>query len=443
MTDSAAAARAKPLPPRMGHSVLVTMLGNLFPNIAALASGPILAHALGVDGRGIVAAATAPLTLVTTIATFGLPEAATYTVARHPHLAKMTMRRAIALTSVAGLCAMAAVIAAAGWLSGGSTQVHRLVLIAALAVIPNLIVGIFRGVASAHQLWTRVALERVVASGLRLLALLPFWLTNHLSATVATVILAAMPVMGMMAYIGLFKRFADPMDDVDGQASYRALFGYGTRIWVGSISGILLSRIDQTLMTPLTGSYQLGVYVIAVTVSELPLIINGSVRDVTFARDASEGVDDRLAAAARLSFAFCTCFAVFLAATMWWWIPLVFGAGFRPSVEVAYILLAAVVLGTPGSIGGAGLSARGRPGLRSISLVIACVLNVAVLVLLVPALGAIGAALATLLGNLVSSNLNLVFMERYFGVRFTNFYGLRRNDLQIVADLRASLRRKR
>ncbi|GGL87409.1 hypothetical protein GCM10011594_03720 [Nakamurella endophytica] len=426
----------------MSRSVLITVVGNLFPNVAALASGPILAHALGVDGRGVVAAATAPLTLVTTIATFGIPEATTYTVARHPGLARMTIGRAAALTTVAGVCAMGAVVGAAGWLSGGSPQVHQLMLIAVLAVVPNLLVGVLRGVASAHHLWGRVALERIFASGLRLLALLPFWLTGHLGPTVATVILAVMPLMGALAYLGLFRRFADPAEDVTGHASYRALFGYGMRIWVGSISGILLSRLDQTLMTPLTGSYQLGLYVIAVTVSELPLIINGSVRDVTFARDASESADDRLAAAARISFFLCSAFAAGIAATMWWWIPRLFGAGFEPSVQVALILLVAVALGTPGSIGGAGLSARGRPGLRSLSLVVACAVNVVLLIVLVPPLGATGAALATLVGNLLSSNLNLVLLQRYFGVPVRLFYGLRRSDVRMLRNLLTSVLRR-
>ena len=441
MTDPATAPK-QVRPPKMSRSVLITVFGNLFPSFAALASGPILAHALGVDGRGIVAAATAPLTLVTTVATFGIPEAATYTAARYPGLARMTVARATTLTAIAGVCAMAAVFCAAGWLSGGSSQVHRLMLIAVLAVVPNLLVGVLRGVASAHHLWGRVALERIFASGLRLLALLPFWLTGHLNPMVATVILAVMPLMGALAYLGLFRRFAEPVDDVRGDARYKALIGYGMRTWIGSISGILLSRLDQTLMTPLTGSYQLGLYVIAVTVSELPLIINGSVRDVTFASDASDSADDRLAAAARLSFFLSSSFAVCIATTMWWWIPRLFGAGFEPSVQVALILLVAVSLGTPGSIGGAGLSARGRPGLRSASLVVACVVNVVLLLVLVPDLGAVGAAFATLAGNVLSSNLNLIFLQRFFGVPVRTFYGLRRSDLDLLLRLLSSVRRR-
>ncbi len=64
--------------------MLFTLVGNFFPPLAMLISAPILAQALGVDGRGEVAAATAPLILVITAATFGIPDAVTYVIARTP-----------------------------------------------------------------------------------------------------------------------------------------------------------------------------------------------------------------------------------------------------------------------------------------------------------------------------------------------------------------------
>ena len=392
--------------------------------------------------EGVVAAATAPLTLVTTLATFGIPEAVTWTVARHPHLVRAAAGRAMAILFLGGACAMAAVFFASRWLSGGDRDIHRLMLIATIAVIPNLLVGVLRGVASAMQLWKNVALERILASGLRLVALAPFFLTGQLSPLVATVILAVMPVMGSLAYLRLARRFPAAGLEAVERSRYSALLSYGGRVWIGSISGILLSRLDQTLMTPLTGSRQLGLYVVAVTVSELPLIINGSVRDVTFATDAAGSKDDRLAASARISFALCTLLGLGLGVTMVWWIPLLFGQQFDGSVPVAAILLLAVVLGTPGSIGGTGLSSRGRPGLRSLSLVVACLVNLGLLILLVPRLGAVGAAAATLVGNIMSSNLNLIFLSRVFKVPVRHFYGIRRGDLVILKGFTKNLGRR-
>ncbi|MBN9618746.1 MAG: polysaccharide biosynthesis C-terminal domain-containing protein, partial [Actinobacteria bacterium] len=86
----------------------------------------------------------------------------------------------------------------------------------------------------------------------------------------------------------------------------------------------------------------------------------------------------------------------------------------------------------------AGLSARGRPGLRSAALVIACPINVGLVFLLVPHQGAMGAAIATLAGALVASNLVIYFTWRHFQVSPLDFYGLRRSD--VAAMIRFSRR---
>ncbi len=411
----------------------VSLFGHAFPMLVALFSGPILAQALGVEGRGQVAAATAPLTLMVTVATIGVPEAVTWVIARSPGLARNAAGRGILILAIAGLIATAAVALTPGLLSGGDASVQQLIVIASLAIVPNLLVGVLRGVASAMQAWRLVTIERVLTSSLRLFALIPFWLTGTLTPLVATITIAAMPALGALVYIRQMRRLPPRATDVPREARVRGLMGYGLRIWVGALSGILLSRIDQVLMTPLAGTYQLGLYVVAVSVSELPLIIHLSVRDVTFVSDASESVDERLSASARISTTLCAGAAIFIGVTMLWWLPLLFGEGFREAIPVAAVLLLAVVLNTPGSIAGSGLSARGRPGLRSTSLTIACAVNIALLILLVPAYGAMGAAIATLVGNVLFSNVNLIFLRRVFGIRPSQFYGIRRSDIATLA----------
>ena len=414
------------------RNMTVSLIGNVFPPLVALASGPILAQAVGVDGRGAVAAATAPLGLAITVVTFGVPESVTYVVARHPSLVRTAARNASWIIVLAGVAAMFAVLGSRTWLSGGDLQIQHLMAVSALSVIPSMMLGIVRGIASGMQQWPMVAWERGLSSGLRLIALLPLWLTGHLTPMTATILVAVLPLTGALAYVRLPRRLVPPEPDRDGTASTRRLASYGLRLWIGSISGVLLSRVDQTLMTPLSGAYQLGLYVVAVSVSELPLIIHRAVRDVTFVSDAHESDDARLAAAARISTAVSGTVALGLGVTMVWWLPYLFGSEFAGSLPVAAVLLVAVVLSTPGSIAGAGISARGRPGLRSISMVIACVVNVGLLIILVPEWGAMGAAWATFVGYLTASMANLLFLKHLFGIGMGQFFGLRGSDLDIL-----------
>src|SRR5690606_940814 len=152
-------------------------------------------------------------------------------------------------------------------------------------------------------------------------------------------------------------------------------------------------------------------------------------RNVMFAADSSEPDAARLATTARLVTALCLLAALGMAALLPWAIPVVFGPEFGPALPVTLVLLLAMVLGNPGSFAGSGLSSRGRPGLRSTSLVIACLVNIALLVWLVPVLGAMGAAWATLVGNVVAAGLNLVWLRHFFGVPMREFHGLRRADV--------------
>lgn len=422
--------------PSLADSMLTTLSGNAYPAVIALITGPIMAHALGVFGRGQVAAAAAPLSLISTLVTFGIPEAVTFAVASNPRLARLAARRAGTILVAAGVLGMGIIWVASAWLSGGVEDTQRLVLIASLAVIPTLLIGLLRGVASAAQQWRMVALERGAAATIRLVVILVLWGLGALTPLSATIVLSLMPILGALIYVRLphaVRSRYHPDSEADGStASTRGLLSYGGRIWLGSISGILLSRIDQTLMTALSGSYALGLYAIAVTVSELPLIINSAVRDVTFATDAAAPDSSRLTASARVSFVACLAAGLVIGVSMPFWLPWLFGADFADAVPVAAVLIGAVVLGTPGSIGSAGLSARGRPGLRSISLLIAAIVNIVLLLVLAPILGAMGAAIATFVGNLVAANLNLVFLKRIAGTRIRDFYLVRGSDLRLL-----------
>lgn len=412
-------------------NMLATLVGNFFPPIATLVTAPILAHGLGVVDRGAVAAATAPLLLVTTAATFGIPQAATYAIARSPGSLRRATRMAMILMLAASIVATTSAILAARWLSGGNASTAHLIVVASLAITPSLLVAVLRGAASGLHLWRMVTIERLLSAVARLVIIVPLWLTGHLTPFTATLVISVGPLIGAIAYLSLAS--IHPVgEDTAVDATPRRLIGYGLRTWVGAVSGILLSRLDQTVMTPLSSEYQLGLYAVGSTIADIPLIINSAVRDVTFSADAAQTTNRRLGASARISSTASAALGLFTAVTMIWWLPLLFGSEFRAAIPCTALLIAAIVLGTPGSIAGAGLAARGRPGLRSTSLILSCVINVVALFLLVPRYGALGGAICTLIGCIISSNANIFFLKRLFGVPVREFYGFRREDWHTV-----------
>jgi hypothetical protein len=100
-------------------------------------------------------------------------------------------------------------------------------------------------------------------------------------------------------------------------------------------------------------------------IGELPLIVSGAVRDVMFSAESAEGDPARLQQAARLTTLLTLVASLGLGVTMAWWLPWVFGREFAPALWPAIFILVATVVGSTGSVAGAGLGGRGRPGLRS------------------------------------------------------------------------------
>ena len=74
-------------PPFRRAVLLVTVSSFLVP-AAGVLTQPILARALGVEGRGELALALAAPGLALAVATLGLPEALVYYLAKHPRITR-------------------------------------------------------------------------------------------------------------------------------------------------------------------------------------------------------------------------------------------------------------------------------------------------------------------------------------------------------------------
>ncbi|WIM16324.1 MULTISPECIES: polysaccharide biosynthesis C-terminal domain-containing protein [unclassified Microbacterium] len=412
------------------------MVGRAFPPAAALVTAPLLAVGLGVSGRGELAAATAPLLLAVTIAPLGIPSAVTYVVARTPRLFGVALRRGGVLVLLAGFVALGVAVQTAALLSAGDDALAGYMLVGALAIVPTVLIAVVQAGAAGLGQWRLIAAERVIASAVKVVAIAVLFGADALTVAAAVIVVAFAPVVGGLVYVGL-RSGGSPASGDPGEAAARTgeLLQYGLRSWIGAVAGILLIRVDQLLFVPVGGAYELGLYAVAVTISEAPLVVNAAVRDVMFTHDAARGDNELLARASRMSTIATGAVAVAIAATAWLWLPVLFGEEFERALTPLVVLLTAVVLGNPGSVAGTGLSARGRPGRRSVSLVVACVVNVAVFFVLVPAWGAVGAAVATLVGSLIASNLNLLFLRRASGIPISSFYAFRLADVRGVLAL--------
>jgi len=447
---SASRRQAQPDKPGVARALGLVMIGSALTPLVGALSGPILSRALGVAGRGQVAAATAPLTFGVTIGTLGLAQALTYQVARERVVDPRALRQLIVRCLVSGVILSAAVLALSGELSDHVGRTQHLMWFATAFLAPALVVVLYRGLASGAQMFRLVAGEQVVSAAFRAAILIFFVSIGGLTTSTAVLSVAAPLVLGGLVYLFAAERMGAITQRVrrSARGDIRAMQAYGNRIWLGSIGGILLTRLDQLIVAPLSDLTQLGLYVTAVNVAEVLLVGVNSLNDVIFATDSAESDDERALTSARLATLALAVVGGAVALIAPIAVPLVFGADFRGAVLPTQMLVAATVVLVPGIVAGAVLTARNQPQLRSLSLILGAITNAIVLVLLVPTFGATGAAWATLAGNVAFASGNIVFASRRAGLRARCLFGLRRSDLallrsSVTAVLPSAARRRR
>ena len=416
-------------PPLRRAVILMTASSFLVP-AAGVLTQPILAQALGTTGRGELAAALAPALLAVSVATLGLPDALTYYLAKHPRITRTALLWATVLTAALGGVCLLATVVALPFLSTGDAVLGNLILLATALTVPALIVNVLRGAATGRQMWVAVAHERLVNTVLRVVAFITLLLAGKLTVVAAVLVSCLSPVIAGAVYWRLLLRpAADPDEKPLPGNALRLLFAYGNRVWLGSVASMLLARIGQILMAPLSSVEDLGLFSVATTVSDLPLVVALAIAGALFGVNSKERDAATMTLTARLTLLVNIVGCAMLGVTAPWWIVPLFGAEFADALVPTLMLLASAVLCVPGLMAATGLGAWGRPGLRSVGLAITLVVNVGVFVLIVPPLGVIGACWTSIISNVVMTGYMVVVAARVMDVSAWDFLFVGRGDV--------------
>ena len=427
----------------MGKALSLLTASSVLSPIAGLIVAPILAHAFDPIDRGILTAAIAPSTLILSIATLGLPEALTYFSANFRWRTRALLLRATGLTFLLWLALLGLTVLFTPQLSKGQLQLKGLILLAGVMILPALMVNLLRGAAVGLHAWKVVALERVILAVSRVLVFGGLYLAGQLTLLAAVVATVVLPATAGLVYLGICVFRSEPAPPDAGQVVQTPEFvRYGLRVWLGSIASILLARVDQLLMTPLSTAYDLGIYAVAVTISELPSVASGAVQSALFGINSRDRDADKLARAGRLFFILAGAGCLVVAVTLPLWIGSVFGDAYRAAIWPTVLLLAGSVIVIPATSAGTALNAWGRPELRSIGLLITLAVNLVLLFVLVPRFGVLGACYASIVGSVVFAALLLGFASRVTGLTVRTFVFPRGSDIATLYHLSTGFGRK-
>jgi O-antigen/teichoic acid export membrane protein len=415
--------------PSLRRAVLLVTVSSFLVPAAGVLTQPVLARALGTDGRGELTAAMAPSVLALGIATLGLPEALTYYLAKHPRFTRPALLWATLVASCLGVLCLGAAYLAVPFLSAGQASLGRLIMLAMVLAIPALVVGMFRGAAGGRQMWGSIAAERLVYTSLRVIGLGLLWMLGELTVFTAVLVSCLSPLLAGLVYVRLLLRPTDDdAEQPDGNALW-LLLSYGSRVWFGSVAGMLLARVREILMAPLSSIEDLGLFSVAITISDLPWIVGLAIAGALHGVSSKSNDPAQVTTTARVTTLIGLVGCAVLGGSVPFWIKPLFGEEFGAATVPTLMLLLSAVICIPGVMAATGVAAWGRPGLRSIGLSIALVVDVVVFVILVPELGVIGGCLTSILTNLVMTTFMVLAASRVMDQPVSSFILPRASDV--------------
>ena len=358
----------------------------------------IMARSLGATGRGTVAFVIVVALLVARLASFGIGGATVYFAARRPaERARILGTNAgfVALSGAAaiGLVAVFLLLVPDARPAGVTSALVWL-------MIPGTILVCLVEWGLSFLLGARLLRAQSVAMGvgpwLYAVALATAALRRDFDVEEA----AAAWVVSGFAWVALIAILAIAATGIalPSLALLVESVRFGIRAWAGGLARSVNTRIDQLLMAYLSTQAALGVYAVAVNVSEALQYLPGAVAMAFTPAVAATAVGDRRERTLRtfrgalLLTVVTIPPAMAIGAVL---LPVVFGEEFRASI-IPFLVLA------PGAIGflvmrvfSSALMGSALPGRSSIPAIVALVTGVVLDLLLMPPYGATGAAIAS------------------------------------------------
>jgi O-antigen/teichoic acid export membrane protein len=413
-------------------------------------SGVILARWLGPHDRGVLALVLVLPATVMTLAKFGITQANVYFINREGAPAERVIANCLLLALVLSLIAVSAV-----WLLRGTLQTSVLrdvplwAVVLALMRVPLLLVdnylyGVLQALGKFGLYNTRLLLSELVRVVLVVVTVMQLGL--GLPAAVATyTVNAALMVSWLINTMRRDIRFT--ASAIDGLLLKKQL-AFGAKSYVQTTAAHLLLRIDVYMVAYFLGASETAFYVLALHFTELVLEIPQAIGLVLYpklAAMAEERAHQLTAQACRRTLLVTAPVALLLATvgpyliTLWYGKPYAPAGAPLPWAAVGVVAMSIFVTLTRD------FTSRGRQQINIVAGTMALAGNVLMNIFLIPALGIVGAAIATAISYSGACVLLLVFYCLESGISWIDVLIAKPEDIRFYWEMmrRALVRGRR
>lgn len=392
---------------RFASDSLISLAQVMLSVLMGFGISSILARTLGTEGKGVYELAILLPIILQWIFNLGITTASTYYVAHGDHDLVSATRGNITLSIWLGL--FGTVIGFIITYFGGSQlfpEVPQAILLLSLASLPFLYLrmnlnAILQGLQDFRAYSVVELAPSVITFALMIVLMLTF------SAQVSEPIWAYLigNIVAVIFVIIILKRRIGKSENLLSLRIARTylhqMLNYGLKSQLNIISIYLLLRVDVFLVNLLGGGpASVGIYSIAVLFADRVWLLSGFTSRIILPRvAASEGADqDRTRLSlmiTRYTFWLSLFMAIGLALLGEWFIVLVYGVPFQPSIYALLALLPGVIFFNFGVILTSDISGRGRPDITATHSTIAFIINLIANFILIPKFDYVGAALAS------------------------------------------------
>jgi len=398
------------LPWKASAATVVQTIASRFAIIGLnAATGILTARLLAPEGRGELAAISIWPVLVAGLTTLGLPTALVYHGRRDPARLGEFTAAALALAALAGLVGTAIAWALIPiWLRQHPPGIIIAARFCLLSTVINSMTLVGRAAWEARGDFRSSNLTQVAAPALTIVGLVGLAATGHLTAVTAAVayVIVSVPVLLWML-AGL--RTHHPLTRREMPTEWRQLLHYGARSYGVDLFGVLSVYLDQALVVGMLPPVAMGIYAVALSLSRIISAVHMAIATLMLPSVVGYPTDAltvAIARSARLAAVVAAAIGLAIVAAGPLLVALLYGSAYASAGALLPILVMVMIIGGTTYVLMQGLLAAGRPGIVTLTQFVGLVLSVPFFVVLVPALGPRGAAMALL----ASATIRLVLV---------------------------------
>lgn len=413
--------------------ILITDLSiTLFSVVTSLVG----ARALGPAGRGDLLLITLWPIVIAMMIEMGLPNAYRYWMAKEPERLSALFSNAIIYTVAAG----AVSIVVGHWIvprliGERGPEVMLLVHVYLINIPGVVLLSLMRGLLEGRRRFGWSGFARFIFFGVQATGFGLLWLSGKLTVATATYTMIAAQSVGMTVAILAVCRQLRPRWQPSWR-EFKTSINYGLRDYAGVLADYATLRLDQLMLGAMATNAAVGLYVVAVRLSEMTTFVAGAAADALMPEVAGARKTDQAEALLARTLRLTIYLNLVLLLPLWFVAPIMlrilFGPSFVPAAPAFRWLLVAAVMWSAGAIVIRGLQGFGHPGLTTIARFVSAAVSGVALIILLPRLGITGAAISSLIGYTVLFVVSLLALVHRRQLAVWRYLKPQRQDLPIA-----------